>query len=88
MPRYARTKSKSGLFHIMLKGINKQNIFEDDEDREQFLITLDRFKEVSKYKIYGYCLMSNHIHLLLKETEESVSNAVKSMCSSFFTGIT
>lgn len=53
MPRYARRKCDTGIFHIMLRGINKQTIFEDDEDKERFLDTIERFKEVSKYEIYG-----------------------------------
>ena len=48
MPRYARRKSESGIFHIMLRGINKQTIFEDDEDRERFLQTIERYKEISQ----------------------------------------
>jgi len=83
MPRYARKKSDIGIFHIMLRGINKQTIFEDDEDRRRFMETIERFKAVSKYEIYGYCLMSNHVHLLLKETEEAISTAIKRICSSY-----
>lgn len=83
MPRYARQKSESGIFHVMLRGINKQTIFEDDEDRERFLHTIQRYKAISKYEIYGYCLMSNHIHLLLKETQETISTAIKRISSSY-----
>ena len=83
MPRYARKKSESGIFHVMLRGINKQTIFEDDEDRERFVDTIERYKAISKYKVYGYCLMSNHIHLLLKETEETISNVIKRISSSY-----
>jgi REP element-mobilizing transposase RayT len=83
MPRYARKKSESGILHVMLRGINKQTIFEDDEDRERFLETIERFKTISKYQILGYCLMDNHIHLLLKEADESISMVVKRICSSF-----
>ena len=40
MARKAREKSGSGIYHIMLRGINKQMIFEDDEDKIKFLETL------------------------------------------------
>ncbi len=83
MPRYARRKCDTGIFHIMLRGINKQTIFEDDEDKDRFLDTIERFKSVSKYEIYGFCLMCNHVHLLLKETEEPISVAIKRICSSY-----
>ncbi|HWQ76403.1 MAG TPA: transposase [Syntrophomonas sp.] len=53
----------------MLRGINRQAIFEDDADREKFLETLKSFKKISRYKIYAYCLMENHVHLLIEETQ-------------------
>ena len=66
MPRQARRKSESGIYHIMLRGINKQEIFEDSEDFSKFLETLNKYKAISEYKVFAYCLMSNHVHLLIK----------------------
>ena len=66
MPRLPRRKSESGIYHIMLRGINQQNIFEDDEDCFKFVETLKNYKEVSGYKLFAYCLMSNHVHILIK----------------------
>src|SRR4051794_20537722 len=83
MPRKARKKSNTGIYHIMLRGINKQSIFEDDEDRLKFLETLKKYKAISMYTIYSYCLMDNHIHLLMKESEESISEAVKRISASY-----
>jgi putative transposase len=83
MPRKAREKSSSDTYHIMLRGINKQTIFEDDEDKTRFLNTLKRYKEISKYQLYGYCLMDNHIHLLIKECEEPISESIKRISSSY-----
>ncbi|MBM7615040.1 transposase [Alkaliphilus hydrothermalis] len=83
MPRKPREKSKTGIYHIILRGINRQNIFEDDEDKLELLDTIKHFKEKSGYDVYGYCLMSNHIHLLLKETEESISNIIKRVCGRY-----
>ncbi|NLO38094.1 MAG: transposase [Ruminiclostridium sp.] len=83
MPRQARTKSQTGIYHIMLRGINKQDIFQEDKDRLKFLNTLERYKQVSRYQLYGYCLMTNHIHLLLKEDVEPVSDAVKRISSCY-----
>ena len=67
----------------MLRGINKQIIFECDMDRQKFLDTVNRYKAISNYEVLGYCLMNNHIHLLLKENDESVSTALKRICSSY-----
>lgn len=83
MPRNARKKSESGIYHIMMRGINRQNIFEDDDDRQKLLDTIKQYKPISKYQIYGYCLMSNHVHLLMRETTEPLSLAIKRICGSY-----
>lgn len=67
MPRQERKKSSTGIYHIMLRGINQQQIFEDEEDNEKFLEILKEYKKTSYYKIIAYCLMGNHLHLLIKE---------------------
>jgi len=77
MPRQARQKSQSGIYHIILRGINKQVIFEDDEDREIFIGYLQHYKDIASYIIYGYCLMDNHIHLLMKEGKEPIGHTMK-----------
>ena len=60
MPRTARKKSETGIYHIILRGINRQTIFEDDEDAVKFLQTLEKYKQENEYEIYAYCLMGNH----------------------------
>ena len=83
MPRQARERSKSGTYHLMLRGINKQNIFEDNEDRQKFIETMGYYKMISNYTLYGYCLMDNHIHLLIGENDESISQVIKRISSSY-----
>ncbi|WP_458411735.1 transposase [Schinkia sp. CFF1] len=83
MPRKPRVKSKSGIYHIMLRGINKQLIFEEVEDKRKFLDVLKRFKDTCDFQVYSYCLMDNHVHLLVKEVEESISQSIKRISSSY-----
>jgi len=56
----------------MLRGINQQQIFEDEEDNKKFLEILGICKEISGFELYGYCLMGNHLHLLLKTVNEDL----------------
>lgn len=77
MARSPREKSKTGIYHIILRGINRQLIFEDEEDADRFLETLGRYRKESGYEIYAYCLMGNHIHILIKEGKEELSLAMK-----------
>ncbi len=77
MPRRTIHKSNTGIYHVILRGLNKQRIFEDDEDFEKFLKTLETNNESSGYVIYAYCLMTNHIHLLMKEGAEDLGTVFK-----------
>ena len=54
----------------MLRGINRQTIFEDPEDRYVFLTEIRRCKEISDFRLYAFCLMPNHIHLLMETNLE------------------
>jgi REP element-mobilizing transposase RayT len=83
MPRTARKKSKTGIYHIVLRGVNRQTIFEDNEDAEKFLQTLKDYKDKSGYKIYAYCLMGNHIHLLIKEEKEELGIIMRRIGASY-----
>ena len=67
----------------MLRGINRQNVFEDEEDKEKFLQTLSHYKAISEYKLFAYCLMSNHIHLLIKVEKENVDVILKRIAGSY-----
>ncbi len=83
MPRGAREKSSSGVYHVVARGINKQRIFEDKEDYLVFLEKIRKYKKISGYKVFSYCLMSNHIHLLMKEETESLSTAFRRIGASY-----
>ncbi|MGC4153034.1 MAG: transposase [Propionicimonas sp.] len=77
MPRRARQLSESGIYHVMLRGINRQAIFLDDEDHLRFLRHLSTTRERSGCHILAYCLMKNHVHLVLRTLDEPVGQVVK-----------
>ncbi|MGR6836949.1 transposase [Syntrophomonas erecta] len=83
MPRRARQRSNTGIYHLMLRGVNRQNLFMEDEDRLKFMETIRRYKQVSNYELYAYCLMNNHVHLLVKENKESISITIKRISGSY-----
>lgn len=83
MARRPRKRSESGLYHVMLRGINKQTIFESDDDKYQLLSTFKRFVDRKMFILYGYCLMDNHVHLLIQELEDDISTAIKRISSSY-----
>lgn len=73
MPRTARLLSISGIYHIMLRGINRQKIFFSEKDYELFLSTLSSCKKECNFEIYAYCIMPNHIHLLIGTTSDGAN---------------
>ena len=60
MPRVARIKSKSQIYHIMIRGINQQHIFSADKDHEKFIAILAKYQQINGYEIYAYC--ARHYH--------------------------
>ena len=83
MPRTARIKSKTGIYHVMLRGIGKQNIFEDDLDKQKFMMLLTEVKQKSQFSLYAYCLMNNHVHLLLKIGKDPLEIIIKRLGSNY-----
>ena len=83
MSRKARTKSESGIYHVMLRGADRRIIFSDDEDCERFIDTLFHAKEASEFSLFAYCLMGNHVHILLREEKETLEQIFKRIGSSY-----
>ncbi len=77
MPRTARKKSVSGIYHIMLRGADRRIIFGDDEDCRTFLDILFRIRKKHKFSLYAVCLMGNHVHMLIREEEEPLQIIMK-----------
>ena len=72
MPRTARRINESNIYHVMLRGVNRQNIFEEDADRYHFMSVLALCKKISGFRLHAFVLMSNHIHLLIEPHEEAL----------------
>jgi len=83
MARYARKQSSSGIYHVMLRGIDQTQLFYDNEDRQAFLKRLARFKNEGAFQLYAYSLMGNHIHLLIKAESEELALIVKRLTVSY-----
>ena len=77
MARALRRKSESGIYHVMMRGVNKLLIFVNDADKMRFLDILTACKEISGFELYAYCLMGNHVHLLIGVKDEPLEKIVK-----------
>lgn len=83
MPRTKRTKSNTDIYHIMSRSIEKKLLFEEEGDYLKYLTLLSEAKQKFNLKIYAYCLMSNHIHLIMKIPFENISKMMKWLNSSY-----
>lgn len=69
MPRVPRIHLKTNFFHIMTQGINKSFIFDNPIDIKYYIDIMYKLKEEHNIKIIAYCVMNNHVHVLI-ETKE------------------
>ena len=76
MPRGPRELSGQGFYHVIMRGAGKQVIFEDEGDYETFLWTLRRALERFSLSVMAWCLMSNHVHLLVSDAKGELSGFV------------
>ena len=67
MTRQPRALSDSGLYHIVFRGVNHENIFESEADYDYIHKTIQVVKNELGFELYAYCYMNNHVHLLIKE---------------------
>ena len=79
MPRQARLDVAGALHHIMVRGINKTAIFEDDKDRIRFLERLGQTVIEGECTIYAWVLMSNHVHILFKSGKSGISDVMRKL---------
>ncbi|SFM39430.1 REP element-mobilizing transposase RayT [Pelosinus propionicus DSM 13327] len=68
---------------MMLRGNERKDVFIDDEDRRRFLDVLYAKREQGSYYLYSYCLMDNHVHLVLKEANDSISRIMRRITTSY-----
>lgn len=83
LPRNNRKFAISKTYHVMLRGINKSIIFNDDADKRKFLNIFKETKEKYNYKIYAYCLMNNHVHIIIFDCLNQLSKIIQSIAVSY-----
>lgn len=75
MPRNPRVAGE--FLHVIVRGIGKQILFEDSSDKEKFLFFLKKYSTESNISIFAYCLMENHVHLLVRDLQGTNSFFMK-----------
>lgn len=75
--RTARVQSESGIYHVVSRGVGQQIIFETDADRRRYLDSLQNLLEGSSGTLLAWCLMDNHVHLLIKQQLDDLSATMR-----------
>ena len=84
MSRGPREYCESGIYHVMFRGHNKNEIFIAKRDYEKFLEILQEIKEKKQFELYAYCLMTNHAHLVIKEAAlRDISDIMKRLIGEY-----
>ena len=76
MPRTFRLKSEDAIYHIMCKSITEVDLFKDAEDKKKYLTLIKKYKLIYNFKLYGYCLMDNHLHLIIDANGADISKVM------------
>ena len=76
MPRPLRPIDDGLIYHVINRGNNGQKVFRKQADFQAFLASLVELKERKPFKLYGYCLLDNHFHLLLRPTDEATISRI------------
>jgi putative transposase len=73
MPRGRRVKSPDSIYHVMVRCIQEVKMFNKDSDKEFYMYLIRKYQKQYKFKVYGYCLMSNHGHLIIDANGADIS---------------
>lgn len=83
MPRQPRLDIPDVLHHVIVRGIERRDIFADDADKERFMTSLSALLTKSATKCFAWALMSNHFHLLLMPTRVSISETMRRLLTGY-----
>ena len=79
MARKRRLIEAGYCYHVMVRGNGGQEIFKDDADRSRFCLLLQYAKEKHALNIHGFCLMGNHVHLVVQPRTSDLSSGMHSL---------
>mgnify|MGYP003382189073 CR=1 FL=1 len=77
MPRPLRLQFPGAVYHVMSRGDRRRDIFCDDIDRDYFLDTLAKEVEQQRWRLYAYCLMGNHYHVLVETPDANLAAGMR-----------
>lgn len=83
MARTVRLTAHSIVYHVIARGNSRLPVFYDSSDYQRFLSNLERYRLAFHFRLYAYCLMPNHFHLLLETKDVTVSKIMQVMLTAY-----
>lgn len=83
MARKPRIEFKGCLYHVMVRGNNGEFIFEKSGDKQMYLDLIRKYKERYLFKLYAYCILDNHVHMLIEQEDSPLSKIMQGIQQSF-----
>src|SRR5205823_2979381 len=83
MARKPRFEVESGLYHVITRGVDRRDIFHSVEDHRKFISQLTVQKEKLPFYLYAYCLMTNHIHLLIERRTHDIGKIMHRLLTGY-----
>jgi putative transposase len=83
MPRQSRLDSPGTLHHVMIRGIEGLQIFQDSQDRDDFLSRIGHLVEITGTRILAWALMNNHVHLLIFSGQQGIAKFMRSLLTGY-----
>ena len=77
MPRQPRAEFEGAIHHVFARGAARQDVFLDDADRRRYLALLDRTVSWMSWRCLTYCLMGNHMHLLIETPKPNLGRGMQ-----------
>lgn len=76
MPRMARVKAENGKYHVMIRSLKELLLFKDTEDKMKYFSLLQKYQLKYGFKVYAYCLMDNHGHIIIDSAGADISKVM------------
>ena len=87
MPRKPREEVAGGIHHVYARGNNRRVLFLDDVDRDGYLVLLGDVVKRQRWRCLTFCLMDNHVHLLIETPEPNLGDGMRRLHGDFARGL-
>ena len=83
MTRRQRIHYPGALYHVIVRGNNREKVFSEEIQKEKYLKILKKYKQKQKFMVFAYCILDNHAHILIEVSDTPLSKIMQSVQQTF-----